>query len=195
MNIAEMNAPALGAAKKRKLKNALTAILCGAIPATVLGMLFHTSPAHWLAGFLVGLVWANAFEYFYHRYLLHLPHNHLGKLHQLHHASIGTPEELEHLNLGGTPPLVLAAFVLNGLVITFLAEVLLKLRISPGIFIAFTVYVIAIEEVHWRIHMGGWLPSWLRFGREHHLIHHDYPDRRYNVFLPLFDWLLGTAKD
>jgi hypothetical protein len=34
--------------------------------------------------------------------------------------------------------------------------------------------------------MGGWLPSWLRFGREHHLIHHDYPDRRYNVFLPLF---------
>ena len=81
------------------------------------------------------------------------------------------------------------------MVITFLAEVLLKLRISPGIFIAFTVYVIAIEEVHWRIHVGGWLPSWLHFGREHHLIHHDRPDGRYNVFLPLFDWLLGTSKN
>ena len=195
MNIAGTNAPALAAARMRKLKNALTAILCGAIPATILGTLFHTPPVHWLIGFVVGLVWANAFEYFYHRYLLHLPHNYLGKLHQLHHASIGTPQELEHLNLGGTPPLVLAAFVLNGLVITFLAEVLLKLRISPGIFIAFTVYVIAIEEVHWRIHVGGWLPSWLRFGREHHLIHHDRPKGRYNVFLPLFDWLLGTAKD
>jgi hypothetical protein len=60
------------------------------------------------------------------------------------------------LNLGGTP-LVLAAFALNGLVITFLADVLLKLRISPGIFIAFAGYVIAVEEVHWRIHTGGWL--------------------------------------
>jgi len=195
MNTAETRASALTAAKMRKLQNALTAMLCGAIPATVLGTLFHTSLIHWLAGFVVGLVWANAFEYFYHRYLLHLPHNYLGKLHRLHHASIGTPQELEHLNLGGTPPLVLAAFVLNGMVITFLAEVLLKLRISPGIFIAFTVYVIAIEEVHWRIHVGGWLPSWLHFGREHHLIHHDRPDGRYNVFLPLFDWLLGTSKN
>src|SRR5438067_10502525 len=195
MNTAETRASALTAAKMRKLQNALTAMLCGAIPATVLGTLFHTSLIHWLAGFVVGLVWANAFEYFYHRYLLHLPHNYLGKLHQLHHASIGTPQELEHLNLGGTPPLVLAAFVLNGMGITFLAEVLLKLRIIPGIFIAFTVYVIAIEEVHWRIHVGGWLPSWLHFGREHHLIHHDRPDGRYNVFLPLFDWLLGTSKN
>jgi Fatty acid hydroxylase superfamily len=195
MNLAEMNATALAGAKTRKIKNALTAILCGSVPAAVLGTLFRTSPLHWLVGFGVGLVWANAFEYFYHRYLLHLPSNYLGRLHQLHHASVGTPLEMEHLNLGGTPPLVLAAFVLNGLVITLLAEVLLKLRISPGIFIAFTVYVIAIEEVHWRIHVGGWLPSWLQFGREHHLVHHDRPNGRYNVFLPLFDWLLGTAKD
>jgi len=43
---------------------------------------------------------------------------------------VGTPLEVEHLNLGGTPPLVLAAFALNGLVVTFLADVLLKLRIS-----------------------------------------------------------------
>lgn len=107
---------------------------------------------------------------------------------------MGTPLEIEHLNLGRTPPLVLAAFALNGLVVTFLADVLLKLRISPGIFIAFTVYVIAVEEVHWRIHIGGWLPSWPHSGHEHHLIHHGRPTGRYYVFLPLFDWLLGTAK-
>lgn len=195
MNIAETNASALALARTRKMKNALTALFCGALPAAVLGTLFPTSPWHWLVGFAVGLIWANAFEYFYHRYLLHLSGNYLGKLHQLHHASVGTPLEIEHLNLGGTPPLVLAAFVLNGLVVTFLAEVLLRLRISPGIFIAFTVYVLIIEEVHWRIHVGGWLPSWLQFGRDHHLIHHDRPAGRYNVFLPLFDWLLGTAKD
>ena len=89
----------------------------------------------------------------------------------------------------------LAAFVVNGLAITFLSDVLLRLRISPGIFVAFTVYVIVVEEVHWPIHLGGWLPSWLRFGREHHLIHHKRPSGRYNVFIPLFDWLLDTAKD
>lgn len=121
--------------------------------------------------------------------------NCLGRSHQVHHASVGTPLEVEHLNLGGTPPLVLAAFALNGLVITFRADVLLKLRISPGIFIAFTAYVIAVGEVHWCIHIGGWLPSWLHSGREHHLVHHDRPRGRYNVFLSLFDWLLGTAKD
>ena len=195
MNIAETNASALAVARMRKAKNALTAILCGAAPSAALGTLFPASPAHWLLGFVVGLIWANAFEHFYHRNLLHFPSNYLGRLHQLHHASVGTPLEVEHLNLGGTPPLVLAAFALNGLVITFLADVLLKLRISPGIFIAFTVYVIAVEEVHWRIHIGGCLPSWLHSGREHHLIHHDRPRGRYNVFLPLFDWLLGTAKD
>src|SRR5207237_9307069 len=130
MNIAETNASALALARTRKMKNALTALFCGALPAAVLGTLFHTSPLHWLVGFAVGLIWANAFEYFYHRYLLHLPGHYLGKLHQLHHASVGTPLEIEHLNLGGTPPLVLAAFVLNGLVVTFLADVLLKLRIS-----------------------------------------------------------------
>jgi hypothetical protein len=111
-----------------------------------------------LAARLCGrLIWANAFEYLYHRCLVHFPSNYLARLHQLHHASVGTPLEVEHLNLGGRPPLVLAAFALNGLVITFLADVL-QLRISPGIFIAFAVYVIAVEEVHWRIHTGGWFP-------------------------------------
>ena len=108
---------------------------------------------------------------------------------------MGTPLEVEHLNLGGTPPLVLAAFALNGLVVTFLGGRSAQITDQPGIFIAFTVYVIAVEEVHWRIHIGGWLPSWLHSGREHHLIHHDRPTGRYNVFLSLFDWLLGTAKD
>jgi hypothetical protein len=195
MNHAETNVSALAAATKQKRTNVLTAILCGTVPAAVLGTMFPTPLWHWLIGFVVGLVWANAFEYFYNRCLLHLPGNFVSRLHELHHASIGTPLEVGHLNLGGTPPLVLAAFVLNGLVVTLLVDVFLKLRISPGIFLAFTVYVIVIEEVHWRIHIGGWLPSWLRFGRDHHLIHHDRPVGRYNVFLPLFDWLLGTAKD
>jgi hypothetical protein len=55
------------------------------------------------------------------------------------------------------------------------------------------VYLIAAEEVHWRIHMNGWLPPGLRFARAYHMSHHDIPNSRYNVFLPLFDWLFGST--
>lgn len=57
---------------------------------------------------------------------------------------------------------------------------------------AFAAYYLAAEEMHWRIHLGGWLPPGLRALREYHLAHHDRPDARFNVFLPLFDWLFGT---
>lgn len=93
MNITETNASGLAVARLRKRKNALTAILCGGVPGVVLGTRFLASPAHWLLGFVVGLVWANAFEYFYHRCLLHFPSSYFGRLHQLHHASVGTPLE------------------------------------------------------------------------------------------------------
>jgi sterol desaturase/sphingolipid hydroxylase (fatty acid hydroxylase superfamily) len=61
-------------------------------------------------------------------------------------------------------------------------------------FVGWTVYLIAAEEVHWRIHMDGWLPPGLRFARAYHMSHHDIPNARYNVFLPLFDCLLGNAS-
>ena len=181
-------------ARGRKRINAATALICGALPAAVLQMVNPPSTAKWLMGFAAGLAWANGFEYVYHRCLLHMPKIRPGQLHQVHHAFTGTPREAEHLNLGGTPPWIVAGFVFNGLIIT-IADLLLGLRVSPGMFVAFAVYVMAVEEIHWRIHLGGWLPSFMRFSREHHLAHHERPSGRFNVFFPLFDWLLGTAKD
>lgn len=78
------------------------------------------------ADFLVGLIWANAFAYFY------------PTVAPIAEASVGTPLGVQHSDLGGTPPLVLAALALNGLVFTFLPEVLLKLRISPAILSRYT---------------------------------------------------------
>src|SRR5437588_11441535 len=105
MNVTETNASALAVARMRKIKNALTAILCGAVPAAVLGKLFPTSPVHWLFGFVVVLVWANVFEYCYHRYLLHFPSNYLGLVHQFHHAWIVTHLDREHQTLRAPPTL------------------------------------------------------------------------------------------
>jgi hypothetical protein len=53
--------------------------------------------------------------------------------------------------------------------------------------------LITAEEIHWRIHLNGWLPRGLRFARAYHMSHHDIPNTRYNVFLPLFDLLFGNS--
>ena len=142
-------------------------------------------------GFCAGLLWANSFEYFYHRYLLHLPKNFLSLGHLRHHRSVGTPLEADDVNLGSSPLWVVVLFVVNGILAVAL-DLLLRLRIAPGMFLGFVAYQIVVEEFHWRIHLGGWLP----FGsccRDYHLAHHDRPDGRFNIFLPFSDVLFGSV--
>ena len=84
-------------------------------------------------------------------------------------------------------------FGTNGLPVA-LADLLAAFLLAPGILLGFTAYFIAVEEIHWRIHLGGWLPPVLRAARPYHLDHHDIPTGRYNVFCPLFDVLVGTFR-
>ena len=179
-----------GVTKKRD--NAIVAALCGVIPAIIL---FHYFPAHWqrwVIGFLIGLLWGNAFEYTYHRWLLHGPRSAFGKGHLEHHGNVGTPEEPEHVSLGKSPPHVALLFALNGIP-AILIDYGLGLHLVSGIFVGWAVYLITAEEIHWRIHMHGWLPPGLRLAIPYHMSHHDIPNRRFNVFLPLFDVLLGSS--
>ncbi len=178
-----------GEAKKRH--NAFTAALSGLVPGVLLAFYGAPSWERWLFGLVVGVVWANAFEYSYHRWLLHRPRSGFSKGHREHHAQIGTPEEAEHVNLGRSPLDIVLMFASNGMVVLAI-DFLLRLWISPGIFVGWTLYLIAAEEIHWRIHLNGWLPPGLRFARAYHMAHHDFPNCRYNIFLPLFDWLLGN---
>ena len=184
--------------RDKKRKNAIAALLCGAVPAVLLSF-YSGSAASWehgLLGFVIGLIfgliWGDAFEYVYHRWLLHRPRSPLGTGHHEHHAQIGTPEEAEHVALISSPLNILLLFVING-VPAFLVASRMGLRgILSGVFIGWTVYLIVTEEIHWRIHMNGWLPPGLRFARAYHMSHHDIPNSRYNVFLPLFDLLFGS---
>jgi hypothetical protein len=52
-----------GLSKKRK--NALAALVCGALPAALMGYQFHPAGQAWLIGIALGLIWGNAFEYAY----------------------------------------------------------------------------------------------------------------------------------
>jgi hypothetical protein len=174
--------------------NALTAVLCGGLPALMLGIFFPAGFGEWLAGFVVGLIWANGFEYTYHRFLLHLPQTFFARRHLGHHASVGTPTEAEHVNLGGSPVWVAALFAINGTPVV-LADLLFGLRIAPGILLAFVTYFITVEEFHWRIHLGGMAASGFRGARAYHLAHHACPDARFNIFLPLWDTLLRSMGD
>ena len=174
--------------------NALTAALCGGLPARALGIFFPGGPAKWFVGFVAGLLWASLFEFAYHRFLLHLPGTFFARRHLEHHATVGTPTEAEHVNLGSSPIWVVALFAINGLPVV-IADFLFRFGIAPGIFVGFAVYFITVEEIHWRIHLGEWLPPVLGASRAYHLAHHARPDARFNIFLPLWDLAFGTAGD
>ena len=178
---------------EKKRNNAIAAVLCGALPAVALS--FHFSSIAWrawLIGLIVGLIWGNAFEYLYHRWLLHQSGSPMGAGHRAHHAQIGTPEQAEHVALISSPVNIVLLFVINGVPAFLITSLSGVPGILSGVFIGWAVYLIATEEIHWRIHMNGWLPPGLRFARAYHMSHHARPNSRYNVFLLLFDLLFGN---
>jgi sterol desaturase/sphingolipid hydroxylase (fatty acid hydroxylase superfamily) len=185
--------------RDKKRKNAIAALLCGAVPAVLLSFYARSAASWelWLLGFtvglVVGLVWGDAFEYVYHRWLLHRPRTSLGTEHHEHHVQIGTPEQAEHVALISSPLNILLLFAINGVPAFLVASRIGLQGILAGVFMGWSVYLIVTEEIHWRIHMNGWLPPGLRFARAYHMSHHDVPNSRYNVFLPLFDFLFGSA--
>lgn len=180
-------------ARRVKRVNAITTLLTGAILAAIvfqLAGLDHRAlePLRLLAGFLAGILYANAFEYVLHRFFLHWGEGFLVQRHGLHHDSAGAPEEPRYVNFATSPWVAVLVFVLNALPVLAL-ELLFRPELAVGVFAGFTLYFIAYEEIHWRFHIDGWLPRWMRGARKHHMLHHGGFEGRYNVFLPIFDWL------
>jgi hypothetical protein len=180
-----------GQAKKRN--NAISAMLSGFVPAILLICLIPGVARHWLLGFCIGLVWANGFEYAYHRWLLHRPRSSFGKGHLLHHSTVGQPDEREHVTLGSSAVNIAILFLSHGIVL-LAGDAILRLGVTPGVLAGWTTYLIAAEEIHWRIHLGERLPVVLRWSRAYHFTHHDCPNARYNVFFPLFDFIFGSFE-
>jgi hypothetical protein len=185
--------PAIRHGQTKKRNNAIAAVLCGTLPAVLLGFYSSVTWEHFLIGVLAGVIWGNAFEYAYHRWLLHHPRNPLGTGHREHHAQIDTPEAPEHVALASSPQNVFLLFAVNSVPALLICLLTGFWAILSGVFIGWMVYLISAEEIHWRIHMNGWLPPGVQFARGYHLSHHDVPNSRYNVFLPLCDFLLVTA--
>src|ERR1700752_2333669 len=180
-------------ARRVKRVNAITAFLIGVLLAALALELLPFEagafdPLHIVAGFLAGFLYANAFEYVLHRFFLHWGEGFLVQRHGLHHDSAGTAEEPRYVNFATSSWVVVLVFVLNAFPV-FALELFLRTGFAVGTFLGFTLYFIAYEEIHWRFHLGGWLPGWLRATRNHHMLHHGGFEGRYNVFLPIFDWI------
>jgi hypothetical protein len=175
----------------RTIKKRNAAIsLCILLPALLIALHFHPSPLTWLLGILGGALWANWFEYAYHRWLDHTPGQFFEKKHRVHHAE---PENDGHVNFGENIFWTFMVYFINGLPVVLTDFLWLRSGFSAAVLAAFVGYVLLTEEIHWRVHMGGWIP--FNIGAAHHRMHHKRPLTRFNVFLPLFDWLLGTMGD
>jgi sterol desaturase/sphingolipid hydroxylase (fatty acid hydroxylase superfamily) len=188
-----IDSAALEQGRAINIRNAIVAMVCGCGPAAVLAFLRPPRPMMWVIGLVAGFVWANFFEYALHRWMLHVPGTHAFEGHLLHHASIGQPNEPLYVNFGGKASYVVLMFVTNGVPVSS-ADWLLHAGFAPGMLVSFSLYFFLTEEIHWRFHMGGWLPSRLARARARHMAHHDRPDRDYAIFWSLFDRLFGTAS-
>lgn len=136
---------------------------------------------HFALGLTLGLLWSNFIEYAYHRWAMHWPSlwPRAAETHVSHHSD---PSDPSHITMGFWYWAII--FIIN--IIPF---ALLIPSYILGIATGFILYIVLGIEIHLRIHNGRWIPeSW----RTHHLYHHRYPRRAFNIFLPIFDRLLRT---
>jgi hypothetical protein len=161
----------------------------------------------WCAvGVLSGVVAASLFEWLLHRFVMHKP---LGKFrypfekHALVHHRIFKADHTYHLvreEDKKTIPMAWwngpALVAISQLPFLVLAFVLQKWGILCGTALAITAYYAVYEYIHWCMH----LPRKRNVERSgiffrlngHHLLHHRYMHKNFNVVLPLADLFLGT---
>jgi len=173
-----------------KRRNLLAASVSGAVLVWISLRFFPHSALGILGGLVLGFFYANGFEYCLHRFVLHSGRGMFFQQHMVHHTTLAEPEAPRYVNFSSNPWGVVALFAANALPFLVL-QWIFQNRWTAGVFASFAIYYIAFEEIHWRTHMGGWLPKQLRFAARHHMLHHARDTGSFNVFFPLFDWLMA----
>ena len=161
----------------------------------------------WCAiGAVAGTIFGSFFEWTLHRYVMHSPFRWFRfpyEKHTLIHHRIFRADHTYHLvneaDKNTIPmawwagPAIVAACQLLFLIWSLFSH---KWGVWVGATTACTIYFTAYEYMHWCMH----LPKKRHVERSgiffrlngHHLLHHRYMRRNYNVVLPLADLFLGT---
>jgi hypothetical protein len=158
------------------------------------------------AGFTLGVVFCSMFEWTLHRYFMHRPtfnfrypferhaliHHHIFKADHTYHLVHEDDKKTIRMAWWNGPVLV-ALGLLPFLVFAALSH---KWGVVCGAAVASSAYYTAYEYMHWCMH----LPKRRHVERSgiffrlngHHLLHHRYMHKNFNVVLPLADLFLGT---
>lgn len=161
----------------------------------------------WFVGALVGnVIFASFFEWSIHRYVMHRPvgsfryafqahavvHHQVFKADHTYHLIDPKDKETIPMAWWNGPVLIL----LGALPTLILSAITGRWIMLAGAATTFVLYYIAYEYIHWCMH----LPKarrvekpWLfRRLNGHHLLHHRYMHKNFNVVFPLADFCLGT---
>jgi hypothetical protein len=158
------------------------------------------------ASFGGGVIFASFFEWTLHRYVMHRPvgkfdyafkahaivHHHVFKADRTYHLINEQDKETIPMAWWNGPVIVLLNSIPAGLVAWWVGSWMVVI----GTVSAFCLYFAAYEYTHWCMH----LPkarrvekSWLFYRLNgHHLLHHRYMHKNFNVVMPLADLCLGT---
>lgn len=158
------------------------------------------------AGFVLGIIFASLFEWTLHRFVMHKPvgpFRYPFEAHALIHHQIFKADHTYHLvnpkdkktipMAWWNGPVLVACCQVPFIIAAIIWE---KWALVVGASVSCTLYYAAYEYIHWCMH----LPkrriverSGLYFRLNgHHLLHHRYMHKNFNVVLPLADLLLGT---
>ena len=161
----------------------------------------------WAAiGFIGGVFFSSFFEWTLHRYFMHRPvgkFDYAFKAHAIvHHQTFKADHTYHLINDEDKATIPMAWW--NGPVLVALCQLPFAIIgaitgnyfILVGSFIACSAYYGAYEYMHWCMH----LPKKRNIERSgiyfrlngHHLLHHRYMHKNFNVVLPLADLCLGT---
>ncbi len=159
-----------------------------------------------LGGIAAGIVFASFFEWHLHKYVMHRPlgsfryafqahavvHHKTFKADHTYHLIHEKDKETIPMAWWNGPVLV----AIGILPFAVLAWAIGQWAFVLGGFIAFGSYYCFYEYIHWCMHLPKARrvekPWWFRKLNGHHLLHHRYMHKNFNVVLPLADLCLGT---
>lgn len=159
-----------------------------------------------VAGLTVGVVFASFFEWTLHRYVMHRPvwkfryafqahavvHHQVFKSDATYHLIDEKDKETIPMAWWNGPVLILIGMIPFALISWSLGQ----WGLTVGGFVAFGSYYGFYEYIHWCMHLPKARrvekPQWFRKLNGHHLLHHRYMHKNFNVVFPLADFILGT---
>ena len=159
-----------------------------------------------LGGLAVGVVFASFFEWTLHRYVMHRPvwnFRYAFQAHAVVHHQVFKSDTTYHLIDEKDKETIPMAWW-NGPVLIMIGVVPFALfswllgqwGFALGGMIAFGAYYGFYEYIHWCMHLPKARrvekPRWFRKLNGHHLLHHRYMHKNFNVVFPLADYFLGT---